>query len=85
VLIHDGQYTQDEYPSRLGWGHSFFEFAVEMAAQGHVKKLMLFHHDPDRTDAALDKEVEKAQALVRSRGLSLDVDAAREGLEIALP
>ncbi|MBK8871498.1 MAG: MBL fold metallo-hydrolase [Elusimicrobia bacterium] len=85
VLIHDGQYTQAEYPSRLGWGHSFFEFAVEMAVQGHVKKLMLFHHDPDRTDAALDKEVEKAQSLVRSRGLFLEVDAAREGLEIALP
>jgi hypothetical protein len=85
LLIHDGQYTQEEYPSHLGWGHSFYEFALEMALQGHVKKLMFFHHDPDRTDTDLDHQLEKIQAVAKARGASLEIGAASEGLEILLP
>lgn len=85
LLIHDGQYTQEEYPPHLGWGHSFYEFALEMALQGRVKKLLFFHHDPDRTDADLDKQLEKIQALAKARGALLDVGAAFEGQEIQLP
>jgi len=85
LLIHDGQYTQEEYPPHLGWGHSFYEFALEMALQGHVKKLLFFHHDPDRTDADLDKQLEKIQALAKSRGASIEIGAASEGQEIQLP
>lgn len=85
LLIHDGQYTQEEYPSHLGWGHSFYEFALEMALQGHVKKLMFFHHDPDRTDTDLDQQLEKIQAVAKARGASLEIGAASEGLEILLP
>ena len=85
LLIHDGQYTQEEYPSHLGWGHSFYEFALEMALQGHVKRLMFFHHDPDRTDADLDKQLERIQSLAKARGSALDIGAASEGQEIQLP
>lgn len=85
LLIHDGQYTQEEYPPHLGWGHSFYEFAFEMALQGHVKKLLFFHHDPDRTDADLDKQLEKIQTLAKARGATLDIGAAFEGQEIQLP
>jgi ribonuclease BN (tRNA processing enzyme) len=85
LLIHDGQYTQEEYPAHLGWGHSFYEFALEMAMQGHVKRLMFFHHDPDRTDADLDKQLEKMQTLAKARGSAMEISAACEGLEIQLP
>jgi phosphoribosyl 1,2-cyclic phosphodiesterase len=85
VLIHDGQYTQEEYPARLGWGHSFYEFALEMALHGKVKKLAFFHHDPDRTDAELDQHLERVQAYAKSRESTLEICAAAEGLEIHLP
>lgn len=85
LLIHDGQYTQEEYPSRMGWGHSFYEFTLEMALQGHVKKLLFFHHDPDRTDADLDIQLDKIKTLAKTRGSDLDIGAAFEGQEIQLP
>jgi phosphoribosyl 1,2-cyclic phosphodiesterase len=85
VLIHDGQYTQREYREKAGWGHSFFEHALEMAYRGKVKRLLFFHHDPERTDADLDQQVERARAHAVSRGASLEVGAAAEGLEIYLP
>jgi phosphoribosyl 1,2-cyclic phosphodiesterase len=55
LLIHDSQYTEKEYRSgRLGWGHSTFEHVIESANRVGVKRLALFHHDPDRTDAQID-------------------------------
>jgi phosphoribosyl 1,2-cyclic phosphodiesterase len=85
LLIHDGQYTIEEYKEKTGWGHSFYEFGLEMALRGKVKKLLYFHHDPDRTDADLDRIVERMQAQAMARGSALKVGAAREGLEINLP
>lgn len=55
LLIHDSQYTDEEYvTNRIGWGHSTFEYVVESANRAGVKKLALFHHDPDRTDEQID-------------------------------
>jgi len=85
VLVHDGQYTQEEYRTKTGWGHSFFDYAVALAQKGGVKKLLFFHHDPDRTDAALDLLVERARAQSSATGSPLEVDGAREGMEIVLP
>jgi phosphoribosyl 1,2-cyclic phosphodiesterase len=53
LLIHDAQYTPEELPSKRGWGHSSFEQAVSVAEQACVKKLALFHHDPDHNDEFL--------------------------------
>ena len=56
LLIHDAQYTQQEYDaSRKEWGHSPIEYAIKAAMQSRVKRLALFHHDPMRTDAQLDE------------------------------
>lgn len=85
LLIHDGQYTASEYRDRTGWGHSFYEYGLEMALQGKVKRLLYFHHDPDRTDADLDAQMEKIQTQTKARGSTLDVSAAYEGQEIELP
>ena len=54
-LIHDTQYTREEYQSsKVGWGHSSYEHAIAAANRADVKSLALFHHDPMRTDAQID-------------------------------
>ena len=53
LLVHDAQYTDAEYPSRRGWGHSTWEQAVAVARTAGAERLALFHHDPTRSDAAL--------------------------------
>ncbi|MDR0997528.1 MAG: MBL fold metallo-hydrolase, partial [Treponema sp.] len=59
LLFYDTQYTIGEYADHLGWGHSYYEFALESALKAEVKKLVCFHHDPRRTDAELAALEEK--------------------------
>ena len=63
VLFHDCQFSEDEYPSRVGWGHSSVAHAVEFARAADVRRLVLFHHDPDRSDDGVDVLVERAHEL----------------------
>ncbi len=83
VLVYDAQYTAEEYagaggPSRVGWGHSTWEAAAELACRADVGRLVLFHHDPRRSDEGV-AEIER-----RARGRFADTVAAREGLSIEL-
>lgn len=55
LLIHDAQYTDEEYESRIGWGHSSYRQAFEFAARMGVKQLVPFHHDPSHDDDTLDR------------------------------
>lgn len=55
LLIHDAQYTQEEYAHRVGWGHSALAHAFEFAKLARVEHLMPFHHDPTHDDATLDQ------------------------------
>jgi phosphoribosyl 1,2-cyclic phosphodiesterase len=55
ILIHDAQYTREEYRMKQGWGHSAMEDTLEFAALTGVKHLYLTHHDPSHTDAQLDQ------------------------------
>lgn len=55
LLVHDSQYTEAEFKSRVGWGHSSYEYAIAVANRAGVKRLALFHHDPDRTDQQIDE------------------------------
>ncbi len=83
LLIHDSQYTDEEYKAqRIGWGHSTFEYAIEAANRAGVKRLALFHHDPDRSDAQLDQLAEKYCKL-QTLG-NTEVFLAREGMEIEI-
>jgi len=54
LLIHDAQYTNSEYASRVGWGHSTFENSLAFAEMAGVGRLVSFHHDPDHSDQFLD-------------------------------
>jgi ribonuclease BN (tRNA processing enzyme) len=75
VLIHDAQYTQAERDERLGWGHSSVPEAIDFARAAEARHLVLFHHDPARTDHQMDLLLAEAEALADG----LKVTAAREG------
>ncbi len=62
LLIHDSQYSADEYPDHIGWGHSSFKQALDFARLSGVKNLVPFHHDPGHTDADIDRLMEEAMA-----------------------
>lgn len=81
LVIHDAQYHQHEYrgergPSRVGWGHSAWDQAADLAHQARASRLALFHHDPGRTDAQV-REIETLAAGVLPQSF-----AAREGQEL---
>ena len=84
VLVHDTTYTTEEYDHHHGWGHSTFRDAVELALEAGVKTLVLFHHEPRRTDDELDQRVDECRALVRSLGGALQVMGAAEGLTLTV-
>ncbi len=80
TLIHDAQYTPSDY--KATWGHATVDTAIDVAAKAGVKRLVLYHHDPDRSDDALDQIGTDAQRAARERSTSLEVVVAREGLEL---
>ena len=61
ILIHDAQYTPEDLKKHVGWGHSSWENAVDVATQSNTKTLILFHHSPDYSDDALDDIERKAK------------------------
>jgi phosphoribosyl 1,2-cyclic phosphodiesterase len=61
VLLHDAMYVESEYEQRRGWGHSTWAGALATAEAARVKKLVLFHHDPDRDDRALEAVLKQVQ------------------------
>jgi phosphoribosyl 1,2-cyclic phosphodiesterase len=63
LLIHDSQYTPEEYEQRKGWGHSTWIEAVRVAQNAGVKRLVLFHHDPAHSDAMIEEIAGKARLL----------------------
>ncbi len=84
VLIADGQYTEAEYPSKVGWGHSRATTAVDFAVQVGVERLAIFHHDPMQDDAAVEAKLAACLARAAELGAELEVFAAREGVELLL-
>src|SRR5579871_4063774 len=83
LIIHDAQYTEEEYLSRLSWGHGTFDYATDVAIAAQARRLALFHHDPNRDDDDLARLEELAQVRARQRS-PLEVFAAAEGMEIML-
>jgi phosphoribosyl 1,2-cyclic phosphodiesterase len=77
LLIHDCQYTPDEYAGRVGWGHSAIDDAVTFARRSGARRLALFHHDPLHDDDAVDALTAEARSL--SNGALDEIAAARQG------
>jgi ribonuclease BN (tRNA processing enzyme) len=78
LLIHDAQYSPEELKEKKGWGHSSWEQAVEVAEIAGVKRLALFHHDPEHNDAFIS-DMEK-----ECRNRFSESFFAREGTEIVI-
>ena len=78
ILVHDAQFTAEEFEKHLGWGHSSYDYAIEAASQVGVKKLVLFHHDPNSTDEHLASLEKKYKDEVKNKS-NLEIIMAREG------
>jgi phosphoribosyl 1,2-cyclic phosphodiesterase len=79
ALVHDSQYTDAEYPSRRGWGHSRLSDTVAFAQRSEPERLVLFHHDPSRDDEQLESLGRSAGELSADLGPDGRVQVAREG------
>ncbi|MCG8042107.1 MAG: MBL fold metallo-hydrolase, partial [Candidatus Thiodiazotropha endolucinida] len=85
VLVIDTAYTDAEYPSRKGWGHGTFGSSIEAAREAGVKRVFLTHHEPTRSDAALELAYDEAR---KRHGVGREMDPqfalAREGVMIEI-
>lgn len=79
LLIHDAQYEHSEYlESKIGWGHSSYEYAINSAYKARVKKLVLFHHDINRTDEKLIELEKHYRSIIKDKS-GMEILMAREG------
>jgi phosphoribosyl 1,2-cyclic phosphodiesterase len=80
VLIHDAQYTTEEYRARVGWGHTAIADAVAFAVLSGARRLLAFHHDPSHDDDEIDRMLEEATRPDHG----CNVVGAREGMSIEI-
>lgn len=79
LLVHDADYTTSQYERRKTWGHSTSAQAVELALKAGVSALGLFHHNQDRSDAEIDRDVAQCRRLLKFRGSRARCFAVSEG------
>jgi len=84
LLILDAQYTDEEYSSKVGWGHSTTSYATDIGVLGKVERLALFHHDPVRADDELDEIVATACNRAATYGATTKIFGAAEGITVQL-
>jgi phosphoribosyl 1,2-cyclic phosphodiesterase/FixJ family two-component response regulator len=84
VLIMDSQYDCEEYKHHVGWGHGCVNEVVTLAMEADVKRLFMFHHDPNHSDAKVSQLEAQARQLVAAKHSKLQVEAAREGATFVL-
>ena len=84
VVIHEAQYTPEEYQAKKSWGHSSYTYVVQTAAVAGVRRLFLTHHDPSHDDALVARIEQRAQDLARRLGSTMEVRCAFEGCEIVV-
>jgi phosphoribosyl 1,2-cyclic phosphodiesterase len=85
LLLHDAMLTDAEYELRRGWGHSTFAQAVRLAEDAGARRLGIFHHAPDRSDAELEAIAAQLRSGLVARGSLLALGVAAERQEIAIP
>lgn len=84
LLIHDAEYTEDDYKRTKTWGHSLYRNALQLAIDAKVKRVGLFHHNQERSDAAVDGIVEDCRKIIREQQASLECFAVHQDMEIVL-
>jgi phosphoribosyl 1,2-cyclic phosphodiesterase len=84
LLIADAQYLDEEYPTKVGWGHPRATTVVDLAIQADVKRLALFHHDPMESDDDVNRKLDLCRQRARHHRCELDIFAARELVELRI-
>jgi phosphoribosyl 1,2-cyclic phosphodiesterase len=84
LVIHDAQYVESDMPAKRGWGHSTIEDVLRLGQKTATPHLVLFHHDPERDDDAVDGIVERATDWGAENAPGMLVTAAREGVVLEL-
>ncbi len=84
LLVHDADYTGEEYPRRRTWGHSTWEQALDLALSAEVRALGLFHHNQDRSDAEVDRIAAECSRRALKAGSRLKCFAVKEGMSVTL-
>lgn len=79
IFVHDAQYNEEEYASKVGWGHSTYTQAIENGKKSSAKKILLTHHHPTRTDEQIDKVAQKLSS--NPQYAALDFEFAKEDTE----
>jgi CheY-like chemotaxis protein/phosphoribosyl 1,2-cyclic phosphodiesterase len=84
LVIHDAQYTPEEYGPKKGWGHGTYDYVVQIAAAAGVRRVALTHHDPGHDDHFVADIERRARTLAVQCGTGLDVFCAYEGCDLSL-
>ncbi len=84
VLITDTTYRDHEYPSKVDWGHSCVSEVADLAVRAQVKRLHLFHHDPDQNDEDIDRKLDEMRVHVSRLGGNVECDAPAEKSKLVL-
>lgn len=84
LLIADGQYTEKEYPTKAGFGHTSIPLLIDLAYEHEVKQLAVFHHEPQHTDSMLDAISNRYGPRYAAADPSMTIFWAREGLTLAV-
>jgi ribonuclease BN (tRNA processing enzyme) len=84
LLIADGQYTDEEYPAKQGWGHARAKTVVDLAVEARVKQCAIFHHDPMHSDELIEHMIHECRERAAEFGSEVILFGAREGLELKL-
>lgn len=82
VVIWDAQYTDEEYETKKGWGHSTYNMTIDLAAKASIKHLVINHHDPLTNDEKLEKLEEEYKIVAKEKGVKMDF--SREEMLIEL-
>ena len=82
LLLHDAQYTDEEYRLTRGWGHSTFNSATDFSIKAEVRRFGIFHHDPDHTDEQIDMYESLCQERILEANSTVDCFAVQEGMEL---
>jgi len=77
IAIYDTTYTDEEFPNYIGWGHSTWQEGLRLAEVAGVKTFVLFHHDPNRTDDALDNIAKEAKSVFSGAVVAREGDTLR--------
>ena len=82
LLMHDAQYTDDEYKRTKSWGHTTFRSATDFSTKAEVKRFGIFHHDPGHKDHDMDGFVFACQTQIQQAKAPIECFGVREGMEL---